>query len=429
MLNMRQELLIDRLGPRGEGLARGERGLVHVPYALPGETVIAEVDGDRGKLAEVLTPSPDRVAAICPKFGDCGGCAIQTLAMPAYASWKRAALVDALARESLTTDIAPLIDAHGAGRRRATFHARFDRDALGRMRMDVGFMRARAHDIVDLDACPVLAPEMANALTAAHAIARTLSSPLKPLDIVATATLDGLDLDSRGTGPLSAEMSRALTRKAEALDLARLSNHGEIIVERRAPMLSMGAARINPPPGAFMQATRAGEEALAALTMEAIKGAKHVADLFSGVGTFALRLCAVAEVHAVETEALSLQALARAAHNTPGSRKVTTEQRDLFKRPLGGGELAGFDAVVFDPPRAGAQSQAMALAASTVPTVVAVSCNVQTFARDARILVDGGYVFERVTPVDQFRYSPHLEMVGVFRRPKPKVRKTRRLLG
>ncbi len=429
MLNLRAELVIDRLGQRGEGVAYAPAGNIFVPYALPGETIIAEVDGERGKLAEVLRASPDRVAPICPRFGDCGGCATQSLAMPAYADWKRALLVEALAREGLSPEIGPLLDAHGAGRRRATFHARFDRDALGKTRMDVGFMRARAHDIVDLDSCPVLAPDMAGALKAAHALARTLSSLLKPLDIVVTATLDGLDIDIRGAGPLSPELARAIVRHAETLDLARVSNHGDIIVERRAPLLAMGAARVNPPPGAFLQATLAGELSLARLVSEATQGAKRVADLFSGVGTFALRLCASADVHAVESEPLALLALARAAHNAPGSRKVTTEQRDLFRRPLAGPELSGYDAVVFDPPRAGAQAQAAALAASPVATVVAVSCNVQTFARDARTLVEGGYAFERVTPVDQFRYSPHVEMVGQFRRPKPKVRNARRLLG
>jgi 23S rRNA (uracil1939-C5)-methyltransferase len=429
MFNLRRELTIDRLGQRGEGIAVTPDGNVFVPYALPGEAVIAEVDGERGKLAEVAAPSAERIAPFCPHYGICGGCAVQALAAPAYQAWKRSLLVEALSHAGLTPDIAPLVDAHGAGRRRATFHARFDRDPLGKVRMDVGFMRARAHDIVDLDVCPVLAPDMAGALPAAHLIARLLSSLLKPLDIVVTATLEGLDVDIRGTGALPPDVSRKLISIADRLDLARVANHGEVLVERRPPLLKMGNASVLPPAGVFLQATLAGEEALSRLVIEAVGPAKRVADLFAGVGTFALRLCARAEVHAVETEPLALAALTRAVPNTPGSRQVTTERRDLFRRPLAGGELANFDAVVFDPPRAGAQEQAQALAASAVMTVIAVSCNVQTFSRDAKILVDGGYTFERVTPVDQFRHSPHVEMVGVFRRVKTKQKKVRRLLG
>ena len=429
MMSLRTELTIDHLGQRGEGVAHVSGGQIFVPHAFPGERIVAEVDGDRGKLVEVLTPSPNRVAPICRHYGDCGGCAIQGLAAPAYGAWKRDLLVEALTRVELSPSIDALVDAHGAGRRRATFHARVDRDAIGSMRLEVGFMRARAHDLVDLDLCPVLAPEMAGALGAARAVARALSPLLKPLDILVTATLEGLDIDTRGSGPLNFDFSRQLIAVAERLDLARLSIHGDVIIERRPPLLAMGAARLAPPPGAFLQATLAGEETLAGLALEATSGARRIADLFAGVGTFALRLAARAEVHAVESERLALLALARAAHHAPGARKVTTEVRDLMRRPLVVGELNAFDAVVFDPPRAGAQAQAEALAASAVPTVVAVSCNARTFARDARILVDGGYVFERATPVDQFRHSPHLETVGVFRRPRVKARPRRGLLG
>lgn len=429
MISLRRELVIDRLGQRGEGVGHGPDGDIFVPGALPGETIIAETDGDRGKLVEIVRPNPDRVASFCFQFGTCGGCAIQTLAAPAYGAWKRELLVEALARAGLATDIPPLVDAHGAGRRRATFHARFDRDALGAMRMDVGFMRARAHDIVDIDQCPVLAPEMSGALPAARAVARALSPLLKPLDIVVTATLEGLDIDFRGTGPLNFDFARNLTALAERHDFARLSNHGDVVVERRRPLLAMGAARVSPPPGAFLQATLAGEETLARLADEAMRGARRIADLFAGVGTFTLRLAARAEIHAVESDAAALGALERAAHETRGSRRVTIERRDLFRRPLAGAELNGFDAVVFDPPRAGAREQAEALAKSTVSAVVAVSCNAQTFARDAAILAAGGYAFEQATPVDQFRHSPHLEIVGVFRRPRVRARKRTSLLG
>lgn len=426
---MLQTLKIEYLGQRGEGVADAVDGQVYVAHALAGETVRAEVTGERGQLVDVVTPSPDRIAAFCKYYGVCGGCAVQALAWPAYADWKRNLVVSALAHSGINIEVAPLIDAHGEGRRRATFHARFERDERGAAVMEVGFMRARAHAIVEIDNCPVLAPSMHNAIAAARGVAEALKSKERPLDIVVTATDEGLDVDVRGTGKLDFILSQKLVAAAGALDLARVSNHGEIMIERRTPLLTMGNARVAPAPGAFLQATEAGETELARLVSASVGKAKRVVDLFSGVGTFALRLAEKAEVHAVEYDAPMLTALTRAANEAKGLRMVTTETRDLYRRPLLVDEFARFDAVVFDPPRAGAEAQAKILATSSVATVIAVSCNVQTFSRDAKVLIDGGYVCESVTPVDQFRHSAHVEMVGVFRRPKPKGKARSRLLG
>ena len=429
MIATRVELTIDRLGQRGEGIARGPHGQVFVAHALPGELILAEVDGERGLLVDVLKPSPDRVAPFCVHYGVCGGCAIQILALPAYSDWKHGLLTEALARAGLTTNVAPLIEAHGEGRRRATFHARFEKDPVERLRMTVGFMRARAHDIVDIEACPILEPEMAGAPSLARAFARTLSPLMKPLDIVVTATTGGFDVDIRGVGALNAEQRAALVAQAERLDIARVSNHGDVVIERRAPTLRMGRAFVAMPPGGFLQATLAGENALCELVLTATKKAKRVADLFCGVGTFALRLAERSEVLAVESDAASLLALERAANFMAGSHGVSVERRDLHRRPLSRAELENFDAVVFDPPRAGALEQAKLLAVSDVPVVVAVSCNIQTFVRDAAALVEGGYEFSHVWPIDQFKYSPHLEMVGEFRRRKAVSRRRASLLG
>ncbi len=429
MTSLHTRLTIEKLGQRGEGIARGDRGLVFVPYALAGETIIAEVDGERGKLGEVVTPSPDRIASFCPHFTICGGCAVQTLAQPAYAVWKRELVTSALEHAGVQAEVGALIDAHGEGRRRATFHARFIRHGSGRVEAIVGFMQARQHTIIPLDACPVLAPSMAGALAAARGVADVLGEVGKPLDILVTATIEGLDIDVRGAGKLEPELRQTLIDTAARLDLSRISNHGDVLIERRIPLLQMGAARVSPPAGAFLQATEAGEETLGRLVTAAVGKAKRVADLFAGVGTFTLRLASgSSEVLAVENDALAINALARGAH-MPGLRTVNIQTRDLFRRPLAGGELDGFDAIVFDPPRAGAEEQAKTLAVSNIPTVVAVSCSAQTFARDARILIDGGYSIESVTPVDQFRHSPHVEIVGVFRRPKLKARRKGRLLG
>jgi 23S rRNA (uracil1939-C5)-methyltransferase len=257
----------------------------------------------------------------------------------------------------------------------------------------------------------------------ARALAQGLAQPRKPIDIQITATENGFDVDLRGHGAVTERQRQTLMALAADLDLARLSLHGDVVVERRPPVLTMGRAVVVPPPGSFLQATRAGEEILSSLVVEACTGTKRVADLFSGVGPFALRLAARAEVHAAETDRAAIAALDRAARGAPGLRRVTVETRDLFRRPLLAPELNGFGAVVMDPPRAGAEAQARQLAASQVPLVVSVSCDAGTFARDAAILIEGGYRLEHVVPVDQFKHTPHVELVGVLRRDGAKRRR------
>jgi 23S rRNA (uracil1939-C5)-methyltransferase len=414
---------IDRLGRRGEGVAETETGRIYVPYALPGEFVSVDREGDRATLVGLLTPSADRRDAFCRYFTTCGGCVVQTLAWTPYAEWKRNLLVEALSRAGIDALVDPLVDAHGAGRRRATFHARIEDDVRAR----VGFMQARAHTIVPIEACPILDPRLDGALPAARGVAAALSLAKKPLDIVATATESGLDLDLRGHGPLSKNDQDRLTAVALSHGLARLSNHGVIVVESRKPRLRIGAALVDPPPGTFLQATDAGEEALASRVCAALDGAKRIADLFSGLGTFALRLAETAEVKAYDTEGPALAALDRAARATPGLRPIAIETRDLFRRPLVTEELNAFDAIVLDPPRAGADAQMRAIAASRIARVASVACDVQTFARDAAILVAAGFTLERVVPIDQFKYSAHVEIFASFKREPAK--KKRRLLG
>ena len=398
------ELTIVRLGHRGDGVAAGP---VFVPYALPGETVSAVVDGDRGRLVALQGPSPDRIEPFCPHFTSCGGCAVQHLAEPAYRAWKRALVVDALRQAGLDAPVDDLVDAHGRGRRRVTLHARKGK---------VGFAEARSHDLVDLDACPILVPELNRGLEAVRAIEKLLRGLGKPLDIVLTATLTGLDCDVRGAGRLDAALRLRLTDLAARFDLARLSNHGDVLIERRTPLVRFGSAEVSPPPGAFLQATEEADRVLTDLVREGLGKAKTVADLFCGCGTFALALAPASHVHAHDADKPAVAALERAARRTPGLKPVTAQARDLFHRPLLADELKPFDAVVFDPPRAGAEAQARRLAASKVRRVVSVSCNPATFARDAALLIAGGYRLARVTPVDQFRHSAHVELVGLFDR-------------
>ncbi|HEX4765130.1 MAG TPA: TRAM domain-containing protein [Lichenihabitans sp.] len=418
-------LRVESLGRRGEGVARRDGRAVYVPFALPGETVLADVDGERGHLRSVLEARPDRRRPLCPYYGTCGGCAVQTLSPEPYAAWKRGIVVAALRHAGLEAEVSDLVDAHGEGRRRATFHVRFGARPRD---MHLGFMEARSHRIVDIDACPVLAPCLSGAVPAARRIAGVLYETGKPLDILITATDGGLDLDLRGLGRADETLTRRLIAIAGEIGLARLSNRGEVLVERCAPTLSMGRAIVALPPGAFLQATAAGEAALAALVIEGVGSARHVADLFSGVGTFALRLAERAGVSAWDNEPRAIVALDRAARTAAGLRAVAATVRDLIARPLLPEELTGVEAIVFDPPRAGADAQANHIARSGVPSVVAVSCDAGTFARDAATLVAGGYAIERVTPVDQFRHAAHVEIVAVFRRRKAATRR-RRLLG
>jgi 23S rRNA (uracil1939-C5)-methyltransferase len=410
-----ERLVIDHVGHRGDGVAFAGGQTVFVPYTLGGESVDVDAMADhpeRRHLSRIERASAERIAPFCKYFGGCGGCAIQHWQPEAYGAWKRQIVVDTLAHAGIACEVDGLVDAHGAGRRRITVHAR--RGSDGELR--VGFAAANSHAIVAIDDCPILDPALHGALDAARALAEVLKPASKPLDIQVTAVSNGLDVDVRGSGPLPATMIATLSDVAEKHHLARLTRHGELVLMRSPPTIAIGAAQVTLPPGSFLQATAAGEEALAALVSGHCKRAKHIADLFCGVGPFALRLAAKSRISAFDSDAGAVTALQKAATSTSGLKPIKAEARDLFRRPLMPQELRDYDTVVFDPPRQGAQAQVQQLAASKIPVVVAVSCNVATFARDARILIDGGYSIEGVTPVDQFRHTPHVELVARFKR-------------
>jgi 23S rRNA (uracil1939-C5)-methyltransferase len=409
-----ERLTIDHVGHLGDGVAFADGQSLYVPYTLGGETVeVASVPGhhpDRRRLLQVERASPQRITPFCQHFGTCGGCAIQHWESEHYRAWKRDLVAATLAQARIVCDVHPLVDAHGLGRRRITLHARIGTHDV----LKVGFAAAGSHDIIPVDRCPILDPGLSGALDAAWAVAEPLKPTGKPLDIQLTATDSGLDVDVRGSGPLPTAMITTLSRVAEQHHLARLTRHGELVLMRTPPTITIGAAQVTLPPGSFLQATAAGEQALAALVSEHCRRAKHIADLFCGVGPFALRLAAKSRISAFDSDAGAVNALQKAATSTSGLKPVKAEVRDLFRRPLVAQELRDYDAIVFDPPRQGAQAQAQQLAASKIPLVVAVSCNVATFGRDARILIDGGYRIEGVTPVDQFRHTPHVELVARF---------------
>lgn len=407
------DVKIETLTRRGEGRASGPDGAVFVPFSVPGETVRVQFDnsGKRARLLDVLDASGDRIDPFCPHFRRCGGCVVQHLSPRAYRDWKRGLVVAALKHRGIDVPVDSLMDAHGQGRRRAVLHARVVRN-----QPIAGFMETRSHRIVDLRNCPILVDALADAPAMARALAGALRWRPRPIDIAFTATEQGVDCALAGCDDLDLEERMALTDLAVRMGLVRLMADDDPIMERAQPVLIMGRAHVVPPPRSFLQATAEGEAVLAGRVLSALAGVGRIADLFCGIGPFALRLAEHAPVLAVDNDAAALAALDRAASTVQGLKPITTEVRDLLRGPLSNDELRGIDGVVFDPPRAGAEAQAQALARSTVPVVAAVSCDPATFARDAAHLIAGGYHLEQVTPVDQFKWTAHVELVGIFRR-------------
>jgi 23S rRNA (uracil1939-C5)-methyltransferase len=397
------KLTLKDMGRHGEAIGEVDARVVYVPYALPGETVEAEVSGSHARLRQILSGSPQRIDPFCPHFGSCGGCQIQHWRMEDYRHWKRGLLVTALANQRITAEVEQLIDAHGAGRRRATLHVAKTPDGV-----IAGFNAARSHDIHALDHCPILVP----ALSAAPEIARHIGGIIGNCDVAFTASDTGIDVDVA----TKRKASPVLAALVHSDGLARLSLNREPLVTRIAPEITIAAAKLRLPAGAFLQATHKGEEILANLVVENAGKAKRIADLFCGVGAFGLRLASRARLFAADSDQASISALADAVRRTPGLKPVEARTRDLFREPLMARELEEFDAVIFDPPRAGAEAQARQLAKSKVKSVIAVSCDPASFARDARILIEGGYQLTRATPVDQFAFTSHLEAVALFQR-------------
>jgi 23S rRNA (uracil1939-C5)-methyltransferase len=392
---------ITALGQKGEGLTQWEGQRLFVPKTLPGEQVLVDVAGERGALVEVLEPSADRVEPFCPYFRQCGGCALQHAGPQTYAAFKRGLVQTALQFAGLDCPVGEVVDARGAGRRRASLHVRGTR---------AGYMRFHSHELLDIAVCPILEPGLRER---APAIAHAFGVVIGDCEISFTASATGLDVGVQTERKLKPESLAPLFRQFR---LARLAVNGELVLQAQAPVVRMGKAQVELPIGSFLQATHAAETELAAMVAASLKGAKTVADLFCGVGPFALRLAERAKVFAADADKPAIEALRNAVRATQGLKQIVAERRDLFREPLTRFELNRFDAVVIDPPRAGAQAQARELAASTVKTVVSVSCDPRSFARDAAILYAGGYRLESVNPIDQFAFSPHVEVVGLFHR-------------
>ncbi len=396
------------LGGGGDGAVETPTGRVYVPYAAPGDRLRLRLRGSEIVEATRLADGPDRVAPACAHFGDCGGCALQHIEDGAYAAWKRDRVAQALARRGLETEIAPLVRIPPGARRRVRLGARRTRDGVV-----LGFKARRSHWLVDVNSCPVAVPEIVALLPKLRAVLADCLAQGGTAEVSVTHLDAGLDVAVDTDVPLDLAARERLAGFAEAADLARLGWGGEPVVRRRAPMVEFSGVPVELPPGGFLQPSAAGEAALANVVMETLAEARIVADLHAGCGAFALRLAAMGKtVRAYDVDEAQIAALGDAARDLP----VTAETRDLDRRPLDGKELAGLDGVALDPPRAGAAAQARTLAASKAPLIAYVSCNPASFARDARTLVDGGYRLERLVPVDQFLWSPHLELAAVFRR-------------
>ncbi|NMM45156.1 class I SAM-dependent RNA methyltransferase [Rhodospirillaceae bacterium KN72] len=416
------EALVSEIGARGDGIAQSDQGLLFVPGTAPGDRVLVRPGPRRGEgraaeLLEVLEPGPDRVDPPCPHAKSCGGCSLQHIHPDTIAGTKRSILADALAHRGFDADIVTETRSVGPGTRRRL------RVAVRRLggRTVLGFNERASGNLVDISVCPIARPELVSLFPALRKLAASLNSLGKGGDFQLTLTETGVDLlivPMRDVDPDLGERRR-MVDFAEDHDLARIAWEidaiPEPIVARRDAVMRFGGVPVALPMGAFLQPSAEGEAILVELVRAAIPGgADAVADLYSGCGSLSLPLVADGRnVLAVEGESAPVGALRAAT----GGMRVQTECRDLARAPLTVRELDRFDAVVFDPPRAGAAAQAEELAHSKVPRVIAVSCNPSTLARDLRLLVDGGYVLDRVVPVDQFTWSAHVEAVAVLSRP------------
>ena len=405
---------IERLGHLGHGIASGPQGPIYVPGALPGEVVAGELTGDRLENVRIVTPSADRVKPPCAHARACGGCQLQHASDPFVAGWKRQVVANALTAQGLATETLRegVITSPPRSRRRATVAARKTKGGAL-----VGFHSRGSDVIIPVPGCILVHPSLLALFPAVEALAVAGGSRSQALAVTLTQSLTGPDVRVEGGKPLDGDLRMDLARLAEKFALARLTWGDETVALRAMPEQGFGPARVQMPPAAFLQATPEGEAALVDAVKQALLPQKRLADLFSGLGTFTFPLAETAEVAALEGEAPMVAALEKAARNTQGLKRIVARKRDLFRQPLEAAEMKGLTGVVIDPPRAGAEAQVRRLAESPVPVIAMVSCNPATFARDARILLAGGYRLDWIQVVDQFRWSHHIELAARFSRP------------
>ena len=402
------EYVIERLGRQGDGIAPGP---VFVARALVGERVAGKVKADRIAAPRILSSSPQRVAAPCRHFKACGGCVMQHASDDLVAAWKTQIVRDALERHAITTELRPILTSPPRSRRRAKYSAR--RTKSGAI---AGFHARGSDTLIDVVDCPLVVPALADAPALCRALAIAGASRKGEITVQCTATASGLDVMVEDGKPLDRDLMQTLPAIARLHRVARLIWSGELVAQDEPPVHRIDGVTVTLPPGAFLQATDHGERALQACVQEALRDAKSAVDLFAGCGTFALSLSQHMPVTAVEGDRDMTRALQDAANHAGLTYPVTTATRDLFRDPLIAAELNRFDAVVLDPPRAGARAQCAELAASTVNRIAYVSCDPESFARDTAALIASGYRLKWVQPVDQFRWSAHVELAALLER-------------
>ncbi|MEM1376895.1 MAG: methyltransferase [Pseudomonadota bacterium] len=412
------------LDRQGRGVVTTSDATIYVKGALPGDVVTGMVLDGEIETPHFVSKSGHHTQTVID--GERSPAApLQHIADPLYSEWKASLVNDALAANGIDVELQPLVPCAPQTRRRAAFSV-----IQTQVGLNFGFQRPRSHEIIADYDCPVLAPLLVKARPALKALAKAalpiMAEKAKPATMLTTVTKTGLDVAMEGVERLNSERREAALKIALKANLARLSINGELIVETRKPIVLFDDIPVEIPAGAFLQAVPAIEAQMRELVASHLTGTKRVLDLFSGCGTFSLPLAKNHTVHAVEMDQASLDALAAAARKQPTLKQVSTERRDLFERPVTTAEMEGFDALVFDPPRAGAEAQAKEIAQSPIEKVAAVSCNPETLARDLRILMDGGYALKSVTPFDQFLWTHHVEAVALLGKPKRKKSKAAR---
>ncbi|MEE9313554.1 MAG: class I SAM-dependent RNA methyltransferase [Rhizobiaceae bacterium] len=412
------EILIDKVGSLGDGMGQLNNQTVFVPSTLAGERVNASGESPRLRLDEIIEASPDRVEPLCKHFGTCGGCSLQHMSPEKMLLWKQAEVALAFSRAKLDVEIEPCIPSPAHSRRRVTFTARRNGSDV-----TLGFNERGSNDVVNITQCPILMPEIEAQFDGFRALATTLLRGNEDIQITINGCDNGLDLDFSLEQVPTEDMLAAFVRAFAKTPFLRAALDGDVIVEKEKPFVTFGRAKVEVPSGGFLQAVIPAEEAMAELVCNHLKKRKRVVDLYSGSGTFSLRLAITARVHAVETEAKALTALASAV-GADGLKSITTEIRDLEELPLMASELKLFDGVCLDPPRAGAEPQIGEIAKADIRSLVYVSCNPTTLARDAAVLVKAGYKIERIVPVDQFLFSPHIEVVALFSKKPEKANRS-----
>ena len=412
-------LEITSLGAQGDGVGTSGENPVYVANTVPGDKITAEVqetkrNGIYAELVSVDEPSVHRVDPVCSHFGKCGGCQLQYLEGDFYRSWVKERAVMALAHHGFDGALVrdPVITPEGSRRRVALKALKLGNSTV------LGFNAHKSHQIIDLKECFIARSEITSLLKPLRSVLNTVLKVRNQAEVHLTLTATGIDMLVDAPIELDLAAREALVDFANDHDLAAIHwrDQGFLdpVIIRRNPVMDMAGAMVGLKPASFIQASEEGENALVTAVVEACKGYGRVADLFCGMGTFTFPLAKDHQVLAVEGAKQPLDSLQAGANFGVGFKQIIAKHRDLFRRPMTGKELSAFEAVVFDPPRAGAKEQAQELANSDVKRIVAVSCNPNTFSRDARFLADGGYTLEYVLPVDQFLWSPHLELVGVF---------------